>query len=222
MVTLDGPSGTGKTTLANDLAKRLGGVALHTGLHYRSVTLLVARSGVPAKDESAVASLVDRCDVLLDELGLLRANGEVFATSLLETEDLDRTVSAIANNDGVRARLISAQQTWVRSMVSAGRSVVVEGRDAGTRIAPDADVRFYLRARAEVRAERRAAQRSSGVNLQATLDEIRRRDASDQGHGRTTENTPGVLVVESDGLSPSQVSDRLWSLVVEAARSIRR
>lgn len=211
VVAIDGPAGTGKSTLCEALAERLGGAALHTGRHYRSVTLAAVLANVAVSDEPAVAALLDSQHPALDQQGKLVLEGRTSTLSELESPSVDTLVSAVSNNDAVRAKLITLQRAWVLGMIQAGHSVVIEGRDACTQIAPEARFRFYLNASIEERNARRSAQRDTGLTIGCESEsELTRRDSADQGHGRTTPETPGVAVIDTDGSPPVEVFERLW------------
>ncbi len=218
VVTIDGPAGTGKTTLAAALARQLGGVALHTGRHYRAAAIAITQSGTCLEDELAVAVRIRSMSANISEGGELILNGPLVSTDRLESPDADRIVSRISNNDGVRAILIDVQRAWVQSQLAHGRSVVVEGRDAGTRIAPDAHARFFLHASPTSRAERRLTQRGhTGQDLSSVRAEIVARDSADEGHDRSTHDTPGIVLVETDGSAQEAVLERLWKHMTDIA-----
>ncbi len=211
VVTIDGPAGTGKTTLAAALAHQLGGIALHTGRHYRAAAIAITQSGTPPDDELAVAVRLRSMTPGISEGGELVLNGSVMNTNRVESPDTDRIVSQISNNDGVRSILLDVQRAWVQSQLEQSRSVVIEGRDAGTRIAPDAHARFFLHASPTSRAERRLTQRGhTDQDLTSVHAAIVARDAADEGHGRATPDTPGIVLVETGGSTPESVLERIW------------
>ena len=211
IIAIDGPSGSGKSTLARTLAERLGGVALHTGRHYRAVALMVAMAGVDADNPSEVEALLVTESPRLDDAGNLVVSGRSFSLYELESAVVDRAVSAVSNNDAVRWQLLNLQRAWIEAQVPTGLSVIVEGRDACTQVAPAARHRFYLNASIEERAARRCNQRdSSSMTRPETRADIIRRDTADQGHGRTTPDTPGITIVDTDHITQSEVLERLW------------
>ncbi len=217
VVTIDGPAGSGKSTLAAELAARLQGVALHTGRHYRAVALAIERAGIESGDEFTLASWLRDATPSLTASGGLTLHGATFTDSDLESHHADEMVSAISNNPTVRRRLIDLQRTWVHAWTQAGRSVIVEGRDAGTQIAPQAHRRFYLTCSATERAERRLRQRNSvSEDFLRIRGEIEARDAEDQGLGRTTPETPGVVTLATDGRERRDVLTSLLRLVLDA------
>jgi cytidylate kinase len=211
IIAIDGPSGSGKSTLARKLADRVGGVPLHTGRHYRAVALMVTMAGVDADNPSEVEALLVHESPRLDDAGNLVVSGRSFSLYELESAVVDGAVSAVSNNDAVRSQLLDLQRAWIVAQVQTGLSVVVEGRDACTRVAPEAYHRFYLNASIEERAARRCNQRdSSSMTRPETRADIIRRDTADQGHGRTTPDTPGITVLDTDHITESEVLERLW------------
>lgn len=217
VVTIDGPAGSGKSTLAAELAARLQGVALHTGRHYRAVALAIERAGIESGDELSLASWLRDAAPSLTAAGALTLHGATFTPSDLETHDADEVVSSISNQPIVRRRLIDLQRAWVHAWTQAGRSVIVEGRDAGTQIAPHAHRRFYLTCSATERAERRLRQRNSVTeDFLRIRGEIEARDAEDQGLGRTTPDTPGVVTLATDGRERRDVLTSLLRFVLDA------
>jgi cytidylate kinase len=217
VVALDGPSGTGKSTVARRLAVALHARYLDTGAMYRAVTLAVLRAGIDPNDRAAVVELVGHT---LPEIGTEPTAPTVRLDSRDIAEDIrgpevTRAVSAIAGVPEVRSVLIAEQRRIVAEVVDAGGGIVVEGRDIGSVVAPDAGLKVYLTASAEARARRRsrqdaAAGRSSTVD--STRADVDRRDALDT---RTTPLRPADDAVELDStdLNIDGVIAELLSLV---------
>lgn len=174
VVALDGPSGTGKTTVARRLAQRLGAGYLDTGAMYRLVTLAVLRAGVDTADPAAVAAVAAKADYTVgwnpdDPVTLLDgadAGGEI------RGPEVTGSVSAVAAVPEVRALLVDAQRRIIDDVVAEAGGVVVEGRDIGTVVAPDAPLKVFLTAAADVRAARRTAQ-DAAEGREADHDEVR-------------------------------------------------
>jgi cytidylate kinase len=181
-VAIDGPAGVGKTTSAKALASRLGYLYVDTGAMYRALALEALRSGVSVDDAEAAGELAARCDVGLrpDGAGGVQVflNGQD-VTALIRTPEVSDGASRISVHRGVRERMVALQQDLARS-----GGVVMEGRDIGTRVLPDAEVKIYLTATAEERARRRWTEmksRGEAVPFDAVLAQIRERDARDTG-----------------------------------------
>ena len=152
---IDGPAGSGKSTLARALAERLGLECLDTGAMYRAVAFAVLRAGGDPFDESFVASVAQTIDMRL-EAGRALVDG-VDATVEIRSPSVTRAVSVIAANPEVRAELVARQREWARRRGGG----VLEGRDIGTAVFPDAEMKIYLVADPMVRARRRARQTSA-------------------------------------------------------------
>jgi len=152
IVAIDGPAGAGKSTLAKGVAKHLGLERLDTGAMYRAVAFEVLEAGVDPADTGAVGELARRLTIEVGDRVTVDG-GDV--TDQIRTARVDQAVSAVAANPEVRATLVERQRQWV----AARRAGVVEGRDIGTVVLPDADVKVYLTARSAVRARRRAVER---------------------------------------------------------------
>jgi CMP/dCMP kinase len=174
VIAIDGPAGSGKSTVARRLAERLGLDYLDTGAMYRAVTFAALRRGIDPADTGPVAELarIVDVDVTTDHV---RVDG-VDATIEIRGPEVSRAVSLVAANPEVRAELVRRQREWAYER-SGG---VMEGRDIGTVVFPDAMLKVYLNARPEVRAERRAAE-VSDLDYETVAADMARRDAFDQG-----------------------------------------
>jgi CMP/dCMP kinase len=218
VVAMDGPSGTGKSTVSRRLAKAVGAAYLDTGAMYRAVTLAVLRAGFEPDSAEAeqvaiaaaktIRSITDPTEpvVLLD--------GENVEAEIRGPE-VTRAVSAVSAKPPVRAALVEHQ----RAMIAEKPGIVVEGRDIGSVVAPNAPLKVYLTASEEVRAARRRAQdRKAGraVDLAAVLADVRRRDCLDS----TRKTSPlhaaaDALVLDTDDLPVDAVLTELLRLVEE-------
>ncbi|HEY6699062.1 MAG TPA: (d)CMP kinase [Acidimicrobiales bacterium] len=174
VIAIDGPAGSGKSTVARRLAEHLGLDYLDTGAMYRAVTFAALRRGIDPADAGPVAELarVVDLDVTTDHV---RVDG-VDATIEIRGPEVSRAVSLVAANPEVRAELVRRQREWAYERAGG----VMEGRDIGTVVFPDAVLKVYLNARPEVRAERRAAE-VSGLDYETVAADMARRDAFDQG-----------------------------------------
>ena len=198
VVAIDGPAGSGKSTIAGALAARLGVAHVDTGAYYRAAALAVLRAGVPTGDEAATAAVVTRSTIA-------RAAGRTLLDGV-DVEDEIRgsrvtaTVSTVSRHPSVRRHLVALQRR------DAGAAAVVEGRDAGTVVVPDATLKVWLTATVEERARRRAAQlgRTDAASVQAQADELAARDRSDV---RQMQRAEDAVEVDTTGLSIEQVLD---------------
>ena len=215
-VTLDGPSGTGKSSVARDVARRLGATYLDTGAMYRAATVAVLDAGVSLDDKVAVARAVAEARI---EVGT-NARREVVKVDGVDVRDrirgaeVTRAVSPVSAVPAVRRRLVAQQ----RALVAEADAVVVEGRDIGTVVLPDATVKIYLTASPEVRAQRRAGQ--LGVTdpdkIAALARDMRRRDEHDSRRADSPlRPADDAIVVDSTDLDRAGVVER----IVELART---
>src|SRR5437764_2450605 len=177
VVAIDGPAGSGKSTVARAVAEALGLPVLDTGAMYRALTWAVLDAGIDLADTGGVIAVAERLD--LDVGPPVRVGGRD-VNDAIRTAEVSAAVSVVAAVPEVRTRLVAAQREWIE--VHGGG--VVEGRDIGTVVAPDAVLKIYLVASEEERARRRhrqddAAEAAGG--LEATQEAIRRRDAIDSG-----------------------------------------
>ena len=216
-ITLDGPSVTGKSSVARAVAARLGAAYLDTGAMYRAATVAVLDAGVDPEDGEAVAGVVAGARIEVGtaaDTELVEVDGVDVAVRIRGAE-VTRAVSAVSAVPAVRRRLVDQQ----RALVAAADAVVVEGRDIGTVVLPDATLKVYLTAAPEARAQRRAAQLGlrTPAEVAALAVDLRRRDEYDSSR----EDSPlrpaaDAVVVDSTHLDREGVVDR----VVELAHSV--
>jgi len=171
IVAIDGPAGAGKSTVARRLAERLGLRYLDTGAMYRALTWLALERGVSLDDGPALAELAEASPVTFDGLRVFVAGEEV--TDVIRQADVDRVVSTVARHPAVRAIMRERQ----RELAEAG-DAVIEGRDIGTVVCPDADLKVYLVAETAERARRRGAERPE-LAADALATDLRLRDERD-------------------------------------------
>jgi cytidylate kinase len=174
VIAIDGPAGSGKSTVARLLADRLGLEYLDTGAMYRAVTFAAMRRGIDPADSEPVAHLAKVVEMEVTDRSV-RVDG-VDASIEIRGPEVSRAVSVVAANPGVRSELVRRQREWAYKRDGG----VMEGRDIGTVVFPDAVLKVYLTARPEVRAERRAAE-VIGLDYETVAADIARRDAFDQG-----------------------------------------
>ncbi|MGY1758221.1 MULTISPECIES: (d)CMP kinase [unclassified Geodermatophilus] len=216
-VTLDGPSGTGKSSVARAAATRLGAAYLDTGAMYRAATVAVLDAGVDPEDAEAVARVVAGARI---EVGTaadterVEVDGADVAVRIRGAE-VTRNVSAVSAVPAVRRQLVGQQ----RALVAAADAVVVEGRDIGTVVLPDATVKVYLTAAPEARAQRRAAQLglTTPDEIADLAADLRRRDEYDSSRADSPlRPAADAVVVDSTDLDREGVVDRIVELALSA------
>ncbi|MFZ1880933.1 MAG: (d)CMP kinase [Gaiellaceae bacterium] len=173
IVAIDGPAGAGKSTVARKLAERLGFRYLDTGAMYRALTWLAMREGMPLAEGEPLGELARLNPVTFDEEGRVFIAG-VDVTSLIRQSRIDRMVPVVARHHSVREVMRERQRELAEQ-----RNAVIEGRDIGTVVAPDAEVKVYLQADPAIRAGRRQAERPD-IGADALATDLRTRDASDR------------------------------------------
>ena len=168
VIAIDGPAGSGKSTVARTVAQRLGLAHLDTGAMYRSVAFASVDRGVDPADLDAVADLARGLTIEVDD-NSVTVDG-VDATQAIRTEAITKAVTAVASNPAVREVMVAKQRDWI----DKHNGGVLEGRDIGTVVCPDATVKVYLIADPHVRAQRRAAEQNDAV-----ANDMARRDQAD-------------------------------------------
>ncbi|WP_458316201.1 (d)CMP kinase [Mycolicibacterium brisbanense] len=223
VVTVDGPAGTGKSSVSRGLARALGARYLDTGAMYRIVTLAVLRAGVDLTDVPAIEGVAADVEVGVgsdpDEDRAYLAGEDV--STEIRGDEVTRAVSAVSAVPSVRTRLVDLQ----RALAAGGGRVVVEGRDIGTVVLPDADVKIFLTASAEERARRRNAQNIAGGlpdDYATVLADVQRRDHLDSTRAVSPlRAADDALVVDTSDMDESQVVTHLLELVTQHA-GVRR
>ena len=175
VIAIDGPAGSGKSTVARALAARLGLEYLDTGAMYRSVTFAALRRGVDPTEAEQVARIVEDISLEVREDGGVTVDG-VDASIEIRGPEVSRAVSIVAANPAVRAEMVRRQRAWV----DAREGGVLEGRDIGTVVFPDAELKVYLTADPQVRAQRRSRE-VADLDYETVAADLARRDALDQG-----------------------------------------
>ncbi|HEU4894232.1 MAG TPA: (d)CMP kinase, partial [Acidimicrobiia bacterium] len=194
------------STVSRQLARRSGLPHLETGAFYRAATLAVMEAGLDPSDEDAVVALVSRL-TMGQEDGRMYLDGRDVTTEL-RTDPVTASVSAVSAHPGVREHLVSLQRRWVAEQGGG----VVEGRDIGSVVFPDAAVKIFLDASPEVRARRRALE--TGEPLDEVLVDLNRRDRLDSSRAASPLRIPeGAIVVDTSDLTLGEVVDRLVELI---------
>lgn len=212
VVAIDGPAGAGKSTIAKALARDLGIAYLDTGAMYRGVTFAVLRKGLAATDVDAVGRIAQT--VLFDQTTETLHVDNVDATAAIRTPEVDAAVSHIAANSVVRDEMRLRQRQWIADHHGG----VVEGRDIGSVVFPDATLKVYLVATPLVRAERRVAQHGGDVAEIARA--IAERDERDSTRADSPlRQTPDAVVVDTSNRSVDQIVAEIRALLTLRLKS---
>jgi len=205
IVAIDGPAGSGKSTVACRLAQRLGVRYLDTGAMYRALTWLALRDGVPLDEEEALAVLARAHPVSFTDRDTVEIDGADVTGAIREPE-IDRCVPVVASHPAVREVMRERQ----RALGALG-DAVIEGRDIGTVVAPDAEVKVFLVADEAERARRRTGDRP-GVGVETLTSDLRKRDERDAANTRPAAD---ALLLDTTDLTIDEVVDRIAALVAE-------
>ena len=211
IVAIDGPAGAGKTTVARRLAERLGFRYLDTGAMYRAVTWLAMQNGLPLGDGAPLGELASANPVTFDEAGRVRIAGTDVTASIRRSQ-IDRNVPVVARHPEVREVMRERQ----RELGEHG-DVVIEGRDIGTVVAPNAEVKVYLNADAGTRALRRQAERPD-IGGDALATDLRMRDQSDAARMRPAQDAEQI---DTTDLEVDDVVNRIAELVEQRLAASR-
>ena len=206
VIAIDGPAGSGKSTVARAVARHLGVDHLDTGAMYRSVAFAALRDGVDPEDVEEVAALVS--SVLIEADDQVIVDG-ADATDAIRSPAVSLAVSAVAQNPAVRADLVRRQRDWVRARPGA----VVEGRDIGSVVLPDADLKVYLTASDAERARRRAGEAGQPGHDEVAAD-LARRDRVDASRvASPLVVAEGAVVIDTTGRTVGEIVDAVLELL---------
>jgi CMP/dCMP kinase len=211
IVAIDGPAGAGKSTVAQRLAERLGFRYLDTGAMYRALTWLAIQRGLPLADGARLGELAEEYPITIDEHRRVRI-ADTDVTASIRKSDIDRMVPVVARQEPVR-RVMRARQ---RELAEGG-DVVIEGRDIGTVVAPEADVKVYLNAERGIRAQRRLAERPE-IGADALATDLRLRDQSDAARMQPADD---AIQIDTTELDVEDVVNQIEELVRARQVSVR-
>jgi cytidylate kinase len=218
IVAIDGPSGAGKGTVARVVASRLGYRHIDTGAMYRAVAWKALHERLDLADEAAIAALADRA-VFDVEGGRIRIDGDEVA-SAIRTPEMDKASAAVARHPDVRRTLVARQRSY-----GEGGGVVMEGRDIGTVVFPDADLKVYLDASPEERARRRAADpahtAAKGAQLSEVATALAERDKSDSTRAVSPlAVAPDAVIIDTTGVPVDRVVEQVLALIDNRSRTV--
>jgi CMP/dCMP kinase len=217
-IAIDGPAGSGKSTIGERVARRLGYLYVDTGAFYRAMTLVALRAGVSPDDDDALTRLAHRTHIEIvspthpdGRQYTVLVNGEDVTPHLRETR-IEEKVSQVSRHDGVRAEMRRLQRA-----MGSHRNVVMVGRDIGSVVLPDADLKIYLDPSLQERARRRHRDLAASLGAEAptyetVLDEIRRRDEKD---AKQLQVPPDAVRIDTSDAAPEETVERVLALVRE-------
>ena len=217
IVAIDGPAGSGKGTVTKEIAKRMGLINLDTGATYRCVALASLKHGIKLEEEDKIVSLIDDLDIEFkydkDDFIRVYLNGEE-VTSEIRSFEVNQIVSPISSIVRVRLKMVDLQRK-----MAEGKDVIMEGRDIGTYVFPNADVKIYLDADVEERAKRRFnenQEKGIDVSFEDVLENIKKRDENDKhkeiGSLKIAED---AVIVDSTKLSIEEMTDTVEKIILE-------
>ena len=213
-VAIDGPAGAGKSTIAKMVAKKLGFIYVDTGAMYRAMALHLLRKGIPATDSAAISAACEDADITIqyqngEQVVLL--NGEN-VNGLIRTEEVGNMASSSSTNGDVRKKLVSLQQRLAKTA-----EVIMDGRDIGTVVLPDANVKIYLTAGSDVRAKRRYDEltaKGETCDLQKIEKDIIERDERDMNREISPlRQADDAILVDSSYMTIEEVVEKIISLI---------
>jgi cytidylate kinase len=218
-ITIDGPSGAGKSTVGKALAKRLGYLYIDTGAMYRAVALKVKEKALVSGDESELCALVSSLRISFvgkaEETAVLCNGKDV--TKAIRSPEMSRLASDISKKRVVREALVRKQREMAK-----GGGVVLEGRDIGTVVFPDAEIKFYLDANMEERGRRRfkeLVEKGTNVDFNDTLEEVKKRDDNDMNRAISPlRKAEDAFFIDSTGRTVEEIVEEMVQRVMAVQR----
>ena len=215
LIAIDGPAGSGKSSVARAVAGELGYIDLNTGAAYRAVALLALREGVDLEDGALLAEIARRVDL---DAGGARVDGSPVPEEELRAPEVSAAASKISAKPEVREVLLSVQREAAQKARGEG-GAIVEGRDIGTVVLPEADLKIFLQAAPEERARRRAHQTGREAELDRIREAIKRRDRQDSERETSPlKPAPDAVILDTTALSLDEVISR----VLDLARGLQK
>ncbi len=216
-IAIDGPAGAGKSTIAKRVAKKIGAIYVDTGAMYRAVALYLLRNKVASEDSEAIGRVCMGAKVTIEYIDGVQQvflNGEN-VSGLIRTEEVSRMTSISSTNGKVRELLLELQRDLARKT-----QVVMDGRDIGSHVLPDARVKIYLTASVETRAKRRYAElkeKGEDCRLEEIQAQIKERDERDMNRAiAPLVQAEGAVLVDSSEMTIEEVTERILSIYREA------
>ena len=215
IIAIDGPAGAGKSTIAKQLAERLGYLFINTGAMYRAVAWKALQQGIAFDDKERVGKLAE--DSLIELTGTVNAMRVLMdgrdITEEIATPQISQAASMISSIPAVRRALVARQQA-----MGAGGGVVMEGRDIGTQVFPSAEIKVYLDATAEARAQRRFQEDSARGIAVASFDQMKREIEERDHRDKTRDDSPlmqadGAIHVDSSAMTIDEVVERMMEII---------
>lgn len=221
IVAVDGPAGSGKGTVTKRIQEEMGLLNLDTGATYRCVALEALKRGLTLNDEKAIIEIANNIDIKInntEDKDIILLNNEDVSKEI-RTKEVTSIVSQVSSIIPVRKKMIEIQR-----QLAVGKDVIVEGRDIGTVVFPNADIKIYLDASEEVRAKRRYDENiQNGIDMtyNEVLENVRMRDYNDMhkeyGALKKTEDS---IVIDSTNLTVDEVVDRIKNIIKENSKNI--
>ncbi len=216
IVAVDGPAGSGKGTVTKKIEEKLGFLNLDTGATYRCVALQTLRKGIKLENEEAIIEIANDIDIKIDNTGdkdIILLNGEDVSKEI-RTKEVTGIVSQISSIIPVREKMVEVQRN-----LAQGKNVIVEGRDIGTVVFPNADVKIYLDASEEIRAKRRYEEnKQNGIDTtyEEVLENVKMRDYNDMNktYG-ALKKADDAIVVDSSNLTIEEVVEKVKNIIEE-------
>ena len=216
IVAVDGPAGSGKGTVAKRIEKEMGFFNLDTGATYRCVALQVLKQNVSIEDEHRIVEIANQIDIKIDNTGendIVLLNGEDVSIKI-RSKEVNKIVSQVSSIIPVRERMVEVQRN-----LAVDKNVIVEGRDIGTVVFPNADLKIYLDANEEIRAKRRFEENmQNGINTtyQEVLENVRLRDYNDMNKKvGALKKADNAIIIDSSNLSIDEVVNIVKNLISE-------